>query len=479
MRKRRNIKESSRNNLNSSSSLNNNIERNNERNLNQKQNLFQLTFNLFYNLFQNSKENEIFSEEELFGEDENINLSEKNNNENNEQEQEEEEEEEEEEEFFNNNQNNNIKHSDLLTTPIFQLISGGNLSPSVSSITPSNVPFQTSPSTISSLSPSSSSSSLSSSTSSSSSSLSFFSNSSSTRPRPRSSSTMVSEFSFHLSSFLRSDYVQSTLSHYRLKYLEGDNDLYYTLRTQPFSSGIYLRGLLVSGFNNTLFHLYDLFILITSTDTFSDYYLIIYRLVFMVLFVHVIFNLLCIPSRLILHYICWRNSRVIDAETASIAIQDLIHSNIWMMNRILAWIVDFISISTLIFGQLFLWFDDNSSPIMTSLILNICSTDILSFLIRLLIIAIYLLSFREFRDNSGIRNRGMSNFDLDRMATFIFSKEDEGKHNDCSICLQPYEIGEVLTTLPCHERHCFHAACVKEWLKRQNACPLCQKICEK
>ena len=113
-------------------------------------------------------------------------------------------------------------------------------------------------------------------------------------------------------------------------------------------------------------------------------------------------------------------------------------------------------------------------------------------------------------------------------------------HNeDCSICLSSFDIGEMLITLPCDKKskrrrlsapqntmsrttdertnarrlsnaqslngendsmigrtsrlnstesvgttdtiktkrgHSFHAACIREWLKRQNSCPLCQKL---
>jgi hypothetical protein len=192
-----------------------------------------------------------------------------------------------------------------------------------------------------------------------------------------------------------------------------------------------------------------------------------------------------------LHYQCWKNSRVIDSESASIALQDLLSSNIWIFNRILAWSLDTISLTTLLCGQLYLWNEDNiaaasphfpsspSCPYLTTLIFNICATNILSFLIRSLVGAMYLLSFREFREGTGVRNRGMSNFDLDRLQTFSFTAKiaEELSSPECSICLQTYETNDLLLRLPCHARHCFHVDCIREWLKRQNACPLCQKIC--
>jgi hypothetical protein len=300
------------------------------------------------------------------------------------------------------------------------------------------------------------------------------------------------------SSFV-SPFFETVLAYYRLRYLEGDNDLYYTLRTQPFSSSIYLRGMLIAGFSNTLFHLYDFFLLAPPSATTSVasssltgafpsfYHLTVYRLTVTILLLHIFLNLLSIPTRVMLHYQCWRNSRVFDSESASIALQDLLSSNIWIFNRILAWSLDTISLTTLVCGQLYLWNENSASPscpYLTSLIENLCATDILSFLIRSLVGAMYLLSFREFSDGSGVRNRGMSNFDLDRLETFPFPDSADSaasveweKSSECSICLQAYESNDLLVRLPCHERHCFHVECIREWLKRQNACPLCQKMC--
>ena len=300
----------------------------------------------------------------------------------------------------------------------------------------------------------------------------------------RDSSTPSSSFSA-----LLSHYFEVIVTHYRLRYLEGDNDLYYTLRTQPFSSGIYLRGMLIAGFSNTLFHLYDYALLAPPPSFPSFYHLTIYRITVAFLLFHILLNFLSIPTRVMLHYQCWKNSHVIDSESASIALQDLLSSNIWIFNRILAWSLDTISLTTLVCGQLYLWNDSNnetssltspsSCPYLTSLIYNICATNILSFLIRSLVGAMYLLSFREFREGSGVRNRGMSNFDLDRIEKFTFTSNsaEELSSPECSICLQAYETNDLLLRLPCHARHCFHAECIREWLKRQNACPLCQKIC--
>uniref|UniRef100_J3MGR3 RING-type E3 ubiquitin transferase n=1 Tax=Oryza brachyantha TaxID=4533 RepID=J3MGR3_ORYBR len=42
----------------------------------------------------------------------------------------------------------------------------------------------------------------------------------------------------------------------------------------------------------------------------------------------------------------------------------------------------------------------------------------------------------------------------------------------CRICLEAYELGEALGTLPCG--HSFHRVCAAKWFKRLDSCPLCR-----
>uniref|UniRef100_A0A7R9ZJN8 RING-type domain-containing protein n=1 Tax=Craspedostauros australis TaxID=1486917 RepID=A0A7R9ZJN8_9STRA len=41
----------------------------------------------------------------------------------------------------------------------------------------------------------------------------------------------------------------------------------------------------------------------------------------------------------------------------------------------------------------------------------------------------------------------------------------------CAICIVDIEVGDRVGNLPCH--HVFHVDCLKPWIKKQNACPLC------
>jgi Ring finger domain len=42
----------------------------------------------------------------------------------------------------------------------------------------------------------------------------------------------------------------------------------------------------------------------------------------------------------------------------------------------------------------------------------------------------------------------------------------------CIICLEKYEVGDEITTLPCI--HVFHRVCVNRWLKSNRSCPECR-----
>jgi Ring finger domain len=64
---------------------------------------------------------------------------------------------------------------------------------------------------------------------------------------------------------------------------------------------------------------------------------------------------------------------------------------------------------------------------------------------------------------------------------FVFQSEGDNTNaggdgalsGPCPICLGEYATGDMLRRAPdC--RHCFHAACVDEWLRLSATCPLCR-----
>ena len=56
---------------------------------------------------------------------------------------------------------------------------------------------------------------------------------------------------------------------------------------------------------------------------------------------------------------------------------------------------------------------------------------------------------------------------------FYHQKTHQGQ--DCSICFNPYQAGQKITSLPC--RHHYHTHCVETWLtQRSDQCPYCRSV---
>ncbi|KAF8377774.1 hypothetical protein HHK36_031159 [Tetracentron sinense] len=52
--------------------------------------------------------------------------------------------------------------------------------------------------------------------------------------------------------------------------------------------------------------------------------------------------------------------------------------------------------------------------------------------------------------------------------------DTSGQRVSCSVCLQDFQIGETVRSLP-HCHHMFHLPCIDEWLIRHGSCPLCRR----
>jgi hypothetical protein len=51
---------------------------------------------------------------------------------------------------------------------------------------------------------------------------------------------------------------------------------------------------------------------------------------------------------------------------------------------------------------------------------------------------------------------------------------DQAEQQNCSICLEAYQQGEFLTSLP-RCQHFFHVDCLARWFRRSTQCPLCRQ----
>ena len=156
----------------------------------------------------------------------------------------------------------------------------------------------------------------------------------------------------------------------------NDEFFYETIRIQPFSSGTYLRGMLLAGFTSFFFNLYSLTLwpIIIFQKQLLCYELILY----IILMLQVLLNLIQLPLRLRIHYYCWESCRSVEVETAVEILRGLIHSDEWIVNRGLGRMIDILSVLSLLLGEIYLWI----TPIYDNyrvLFISISATNLLSF----------------------------------------------------------------------------------------------------
>jgi len=60
----------------------------------------------------------------------------------------------------------------------------------------------------------------------------------------------------------------------------------------------------------------------------------------------------------------------------------------------------------------------------------------------------------------------------DTYLKYLDSKTNEEGMKKCVICMELFDLQEVLKTLPCF--HVFHNDCITEWLANNNQCPICK-----
>ena len=74
-----------------------------------------------------------------------------------------------------------------------------------------------------------------------------------------------------------------------------------------------------------------------------------------------------------------------------------------------------------------------------------------------------LINTRIYIDESSLISRdSLNKFKKDEILT------------SCSICLENFIKGDVISTLPCSKRHTFHSYCLEEWFYSNILCPLCR-----
>jgi len=253
----------------------------------------------------------------------------------------------------------------------------------------------------------------------------------------------------------------------------GDDAYYELIRIQPFASGAYIRGILASGFCSLFFNAYSLALwpdFVEIKPTRRNTIIILYSwLIFQFLL-----NLIQFPLRLKLHYRCWESSRATDVESAVTYLRNMVQSDAWLYNRIIGRVQDIITFFSIITAEIFLWTTSIDDP-LRFLVNSLIATNMLALIVRIFAITVFSISMHDPTVLAEARKRGLSRWDIEGLPTFVFTNLEEVNNGDCSICLSAFDLGDMLISLPCDSKHSFHANCIRQWLTRQNSCPLCQR----
>jgi hypothetical protein len=92
----------------------------------------------------------------------------------------------------------------------------------------------------------------------------------------------------------------------------------------------------------------------------------------------------------------------------------------------------------------------------------------------------------ELQERLGSVSQGASTQRIDQLPTSKYDssstndnksegnskKNDDSGDHQCSVCMEEFESGETIRTLPCF--HKFHAPCIDTWLKQKAQCPICR-----
>lgn len=85
---------------------------------------------------------------------------------------------------------------------------------------------------------------------------------------------------------------------------------------------------------------------------------------------------------------------------------------------------------------------------------------------------------RNIFDTGGNRARGLPGDSVEKIPKITITNENNvdssGEKVSCSVCLQDFQLGEMVRCLP-HCRHMFHLPCIDKWLIRHGSCPLCRR----
>ncbi|CAL0311447.1 unnamed protein product [Lupinus luteus] len=75
-------------------------------------------------------------------------------------------------------------------------------------------------------------------------------------------------------------------------------------------------------------------------------------------------------------------------------------------------------------------------------------------------------------------SKGLSGDSVEKIPKIKITSENNiggsGERVSCSVCLQDFQFGDTVRSLP-HCHHMFHLPCIDKWLFKHGSCPLCRR----
>ncbi|KAJ1380030.1 Zinc finger, RING-type [Sesbania bispinosa] len=89
------------------------------------------------------------------------------------------------------------------------------------------------------------------------------------------------------------------------------------------------------------------------------------------------------------------------------------------------------------------------------------------------------ISFDEVQNIFDIGGaKGLSSASVEKIPKITITSDKNvdasGERVSCSVCLQDFQLGETVRSLP-HCHHMFHLPCIDKWLIKHGSCPLCRR----
>ena len=268
------------------------------------------------------------------------------------------------------------------------------------------------------------------------------------------------------------------------------------IRTQPFSSTSYLRGMLIAGTSTLAFYIMNLLYWRDMVKDIGPEHTDVLGWLHFVLVCQVVVNTAQIPSRLGIHMGCHYSS-VSEHQQASVEIlRRIILSEAWLFNRLLSFVCMLLGLVQLCIAEIVLYsyLHRADTAKLRGLVIALSATTSLTFITRIIFAIVFSTVLSDCQGIQGAiidgmygtidtecalsRGKGFLERELDTLETMVYSSDTcilggtegtEGiggiggteelvneRNNEesdcCSICLAEYDNGELMICLSCNNK---------------------------